>query len=110
MDSQPGSGESLASFFLEYLVHEAMILGTVAGNAIQNQAAELEREGPPKKAASAPLTLRAFSVRWLTEYAATRRTDRGRSQAEQRFRDYLWPTHGDAPLAQLKPLKGRRRA
>src|SRR5262245_37967007 len=46
MDSQPGSRESLASFFLEYLVHAAMILGTVAGNAIQNKAAEREREGP----------------------------------------------------------------
>src|SRR5712691_2903739 len=46
MVPEPARHEALASFLLEHLVHEAMILGTVAGNAIQNKAAELEREGP----------------------------------------------------------------
>src|SRR5215831_2579156 len=46
MVSQPARQEAFPSFLRKDLVHKAMILGTVAGNTIQNKAAELEREGP----------------------------------------------------------------
>src|SRR5439155_20850827 len=55
-----------------------------------------------------PLTVEAFSKRWLAEYAATRRTVRGHDQAEQRFRDYLWPTLGADLLPDLKAADVRR--
>src|SRR5215470_19651941 len=46
MMPEPARHKALASFFPEYLVHEAMILRVIASDAIQNKAAELEREGP----------------------------------------------------------------
>src|SRR5262249_2204162 len=57
---------------------------------------------PPIEAPPTPPTIEAFSMRWLKEYAATKRTVRGHDQAEQRFRDYLWPTLGDVRLSNLK--------
>ena len=70
----------------------------------------LQREGPPKEPEPPVevLTVEAFSTRWLAEYAATRRTPRGHKQAEQRFRDYLWPILGRSALATLKPADLRR--
>lgn len=68
----------------------------------------LEREGPPAPPAAPTLTLEAFSQRWLAEYAASRRIPRGRAQAAQRFRDYLWPILGQVPLSELKPADLRR--
>ena len=68
---------------------------------------ELER-GSPVESVNDSLTLEGFSKRWLAEYAATKRTPRGRSQAEQRFRDYLWPNLGESRLAGLKPADLRR--
>src|SRR5437867_4400885 len=46
MVPEPARHEALASFFLEYLVHEAMVLGTVASNAVQHEATALQGEGP----------------------------------------------------------------
>src|SRR5262249_24605427 len=46
MMSQPARQEALAAFFLEDLVHEAMVLGGVACERIQNAGAELQGEGP----------------------------------------------------------------
>jgi integrase len=65
-------------------------------------------EAPARPVESGPLTVEAFSKRWLAEYAATRRTVRGHDQAEQRFRDYLWPTLGAVPLSELKAADVRR--
>lgn len=68
---------------------------------------ELER-GSPVESVTDSLTLEGFSKRWLGEYAASMRTPRGRSQAEQRFRDYLWPILGESQLAGIKPADLRR--
>jgi len=65
-------------------------------------------EPEPVLVAESPITVEAFSRRWLAEYAATRRTVRGRDQAEQRFRDFLWPTLGSVLLTELKPADLRR--
>src|SRR5262245_7397561 len=54
------------------------------------------------------ITVEAFSGRWLTEYCATRRVPRGRAQAEQRFRDYLWPVLGRMRLSEIKAADIRR--
>lgn len=56
--------------------------------------------GPEPEAA---VTVESFTRRWLAEYAASHRHPRGCAQAEQRFRDYLWPLLGQAPLSALKP-------
>src|SRR5262245_9288919 len=72
---------------------------------------ELETNPPPAEpepASEPAVTVEAFSRRWLAEYAATRRTPREAAQAEQRFRDYLWPTLGAMTLAELKPADLRR--
>jgi integrase len=69
---------------------------------------ELELNPPGQEAPSPPLSVEAFSNRWLIEYAATKRTPRGRAQAEQRFRDYLWPHLGQMLLSELKPADLRR--
>jgi integrase len=63
---------------------------------------------PDASVISTSPSLEAFSIRWLAEYATTKRTKRGRDQAEQRLRDYVWPTLGDMPLAELKPADLRR--
>src|SRR5262249_22024663 len=60
-------------------------------------------EVEPKPEVVPVLTLEAFCERWLREYAAAKRTIRGREQAEQEMRDYLWPHLGEKPLAELKP-------
>jgi len=72
---------------------------------------ELEASPPPIDPCvvpEPPATVEAFSRRWLAEYAAARRTSRGRDQAEQRFRDFLWPAIGSTPLSDLKPADLRR--
>ncbi len=70
------------------------------------------RQSPPPlrtaPVAEASPTVESFARRWLAEYAATKRTERGRSQAEQRFRDYLWPHVGALPMSELKPADIRQ--
>jgi integrase len=67
----------------------------------------LKRDGLPQRKPPS-VTVEYFSKRWLAEYAASRRSGRGRAQAEQRFRDYLWPSLGSTDLEHLMPADLRR--
>src|SRR5882724_4563885 len=44
--SQPSGHKPLTPLFLEDFVHQPVILGIVAGETVQGETAELEREGP----------------------------------------------------------------
>lgn len=72
---------------------------------------EIEVEPPSPEAElvpEPPVTVEAFSRRWLAEYIATKRTKREHEQAEQRLRDYLWPVLGALSLVDVKPADIRR--
>jgi len=77
--------------------------GDLVETRLDEAKAELERflaglsEPPPV------LTVEALSRRWLAEYVASKRTPRGRAQAEQQSRDYLLPYLGSVPVSDLKP-------
>src|SRR5215472_8345566 len=46
MMTQPSRQKTLPTFLLEYLIDQTMILGTVAGDAVQDEGAELEGKRP----------------------------------------------------------------
>jgi hypothetical protein len=84
-------------------------LGTDYGLALA-RFREMGLAPAPVTVAPASPTLEEFTKRWLAEYAASRRTKRGRDQSEQRLRDYVLPLLGAMPLAEIKPADLRRLA
>jgi len=92
------------------VVDQRRSLGTDWDEALARyDAVEADPPSPePEPVPEPPVTVEAFSRRWLAEYAASKRTHRGHDQAQQRFRDYLWPRLGAAVLSTLRPADIRR--